>query len=85
MLSILFKVYGTILEKTLVEIQLEELQSEFRKKRKEQNHTFTIKLVEKNAYSNIFEAFLNIEKIFDSIPRKIVWNYLEKGESMKDC
>lgn len=81
-MSVMSKLYERILEKRLKEVvegQLEEPQSGFRKGRSVQDHIFTIKqLVEKNTNNNIYLAFIDLEKAFDSVPRKIVWNSLRR-------
>ena len=91
-LSVVLKVYESILGKrlkTVIESQLEEPQSGFRKGRGIQDHIFTIKqLIEKNLNSGVFIAFLDLEKAFDSIPREVVWRSLsERGVDRRliDC
>lgn len=82
LLSVMLKTYERILEKRLqsiIEIQLEEPQSGFRKGRGIQDHIFTLKqIIEKNPNSKIHVAFIDIEKAFDSIPRNEIWNSLRK-------
>lgn len=81
-LSIVSKTYERILEKRLravIENRLEEPQCGFRKGRGVQDHIFTLKqLIEKNVERNVFVAFIDLEKAFDSIPRNIVWNSLRR-------
>lgn len=82
LLSTMVKIYERILEKrlkTTTEAQMEDAQSGFRKGRGVQDHIFTMKqLIEKNINNTIYVAFVDIEKAFDSIPRKEIWNSLEQ-------
>lgn len=81
-LSTVLKVYERILEnrlKSIIETQLEESQSAFRKGRSVQDHIFTLRqLIEKNNKSNIYVAFLDIQKAFDSVPRQKIWISLQQ-------
>lgn len=83
LLSVILKLYESILEKRLraqVEDTLEQSQSGFRKGRGTRDHTFTIQeiinkslLKEKNAYF----AFIDLEKAFDTTPRHKIWESLQ--------
>lgn len=82
LLSVVSKVYEHILEKRLrsvTEEQLEDAQSGFRKGRSVQDHIFSIKqMIEKNRIKNseIYMAFLDIEKAFDRVLQKAIWKNL---------
>lgn len=84
LLSVVSKVYERILEKRLkmaVEEQLEEAQSGFRKGRSVQDHIFSIKqMIEKNRMKNseIYMAFLDLEKAFDRVSQKEIWKSLRQ-------
>lgn len=81
-LSTVLKVYERILEKRLknkIDCHLEESQSAFRKGRGVQDHIFTVRqLIEKDNRNNLYVAFLDLEKAFDSIPRQQIWTSLKK-------
>ena len=78
------KLYGRILESRLrkkVEHTLEESQSGFRKKRGTVDQIFIVRqLCEKAAKvgRQIHACFVDMEKAFDSIRRKDVWNILKR-------
>lgn len=82
LLSIVSKVYERLLDNILketVELEMDESQCGFRKGRGIQDHIFTIKqIIEKNHGKNIYLAFLDLEKAFDSVPRKELWNSLKR-------
>lgn len=86
LLSTMLKIYERILERRLRNIldsQLEESQSSFRRGRSSQDHVFTVRqLIEKRRLQgkNLYLAFVDIQKAFDSVPRKIIWQSLrERG------
>uniref|UniRef100_A0A1Y1M3Z3 Reverse transcriptase domain-containing protein n=1 Tax=Photinus pyralis TaxID=7054 RepID=A0A1Y1M3Z3_PHOPY len=92
MTCILAKVYERILGKRLeekTETQLEESQCGFRKGRGVQDHIFMLKqLIEKYTRETIFVAFIDLEKAFDSIPRRLVWSSLKRrgiGNKLGKC
>mgnify|MGYP005984721693 CR=1 FL=1 len=79
------KVYERIIDKRLIKViesNLEEAQCGFRKGRSAQDHIFTIKqLIEKSKEksSEIYMAFLDPTKAFDSVPRRIIiWQSSER-------
>lgn len=78
LLSIASKVYERILEAKLVnqiDNQLEESQSGFRKGRSIHDHIFTIKQITekiRNTNVQVYQAFLDLEKAFDRLPRSEV-------------
>nr|CAH7719234.1 unnamed protein product [Callosobruchus chinensis] len=84
LLSVLSKVYERLLNKKLrehIERDLDEAQSGFRTGHSIQDHIFAIKQViqksgTKNTELNL--AFLDLEKAFDSVPRSVIWDSLEK-------
>lgn len=80
LLSTISKVYEKILEeklRTLVEDQLDEAQSGFRKGHSVQDHVFTIKqLIEKSRTKEVYMAFLDLQKAFDSVKQTTVWDSL---------
>lgn len=84
LLSTAAKTYERILEgrlKGYVDPTLEETQSAFRKGRGVQDHIFTVKqIIEKTILSatKSYFAFIDLEKAFDRVQRKIVWSSLEK-------
>ena len=84
LLSVVSKVYERILEKRLKRIldsQLEEAQSGFRKGRSTHDHIFTLKqLIEKRQRQNrdLYLGFIDIQKAFDSVQRKRVWQSLQQ-------
>lgn len=84
LLSNASKVYEGILENKLMETlesQLEQSQSGFRKGRSIQDHIFTIKQITekvRNTNCEIFQAFLDLEKAFDRLPRAEIEKCLRK-------
>lgn len=84
LLSIASKLYESVIEKRLriqIEPQLEEAQSGFRKGRSTQDHIFTIKqIIEKTRTKNtkVFVAFVDLEKAFDRVSLKTVWESLQR-------
>lgn len=82
MISIVAKMYERILDNRLkiqIETQLEDTQSGFRKGRGVQDHIFTIKqIMEKRGNKNIYMAFIDLEKAFDSVSRKEIWESLKR-------
>lgn len=84
LLSIISKIYEQILEKRLrkiIEGQLAEQQSGFRKGRSAQDHIFTIKqIIEKTKTKNCstYVAFLDLEKAFDRVSQKRIWESLRQ-------
>nr|CAH7758698.1 unnamed protein product [Callosobruchus chinensis] len=82
LLSVPSKVYERLLDKKLREhIERDEAQSGFRKGHSIQDHIFTIKQViqksgTKNTELNL--AFLDLEKVFDSVSRSVIWDSLKK-------
>ena len=83
-MSVVLKVYERIMEKRVREIldnQLEESQSGFRKGRSCQNHMFTLKQISEKIHvheQKIYMGFVDILKAFDSVPRKQNWQSLRK-------
>uniref|UniRef100_A0A1Y1M0F5 Reverse transcriptase domain-containing protein n=2 Tax=Photinus pyralis TaxID=7054 RepID=A0A1Y1M0F5_PHOPY len=81
-LSVVSKVYEHIMEarlRTQIEEQLADTQSGFRKGRSVQDHIFSIKqMIEKSKMQNseIYMAFLDLEKAFDRVPRSVIWKSL---------
>ncbi|XP_031358768.1 uncharacterized protein LOC116182371 [Photinus pyralis] len=81
-LSVVSKVYEHIMEARLriqIEEQLADTQSGFRKGRSVQDHIFSIKqMIEKSKMQNseIYMAFLDLEKAFDRVPRSVIWKSL---------
>ncbi|XP_072377966.1 uncharacterized protein [Diabrotica undecimpunctata] len=77
-------IYERILEKRLlqeVDSKMEQSQSGFRKGRSIQDHIFTIKKLIQNARNSstkLYQAFIDLEKTFDSIPRKVIDICLKK-------
>lgn len=82
LLSNVSKIYERLLDnrlKTKIESQLEESQSGFRKGRGIQDHIFTIKqLIEKHFNNDIYVAFIDLQKAFDSVPRELIWDSLKR-------
>ena len=84
LLSVVLKMYERILERRLRRIldqQLEESQSGFRKGRGTQDHIFPLKqLLEKRHLQNknLYLGFIDIQKAFDSVPRRKVWQSLRQ-------
>lgn len=84
LLSIASKVYERILETKLtreIDTQLEQCQSGFRKGRSIHDHIFTIRqITEKTRDSNsqVLQAFLDLEKAFDRLPRSEIQKALIK-------
>ena len=84
LLSVVLKVYERILEKRLrriIESQLDESQSGFRKGRSTHDHIFTLKqLIEKRHRQNkaLYLGFIDIQKAFDSVQRGRVWQSLQQ-------
>ena len=80
LLSVVLKVYERIIEKRVKEMldkQLEESQSGFRKESSFQDHIFTLKQIPKNIHvhdQKIFMGFVDILKAFDSVPRNQNWH-----------
>lgn len=90
LLSIPLKIYEHILEKKLrvtIEPTLLETQSGFRRGRSAQDHIFTIRQISAEICQynrKAFLAFIDLEKAFDRVPRKKVWEALEKrGVTLK--
>lgn len=85
MISVIAKMYERILDNRLklqIETQLEDSQSGFRKGRGVQDHIFTIKqIMEKRENNNTYMAFIDLEKAFDSVPKKLIWESLKKKRS----
>jgi Reverse transcriptase (RNA-dependent DNA polymerase)/Endonuclease-reverse transcriptase len=84
LLSSVLKVYERILEQRLrkiIENQLDETQSGFRKGRSAQDHIFTVKqIIEKKQLEKekVYMAFIDIQKAFDSVPRRLIWKSLQQ-------
>ena len=84
LLSTPSKVYEQILQKKLVRQSdevMEQSQSGFRKGRSINDHIFTLKqITEKSIHRNIevYQAFIDLEKAFDRIPRTKIRSTLEK-------
>ena len=82
LLSTVSKMYENIVEKRLraiVEEQLDEAQSGFRKGHSVQDHIFTIKqIIEKNRTKETYTAFLDLQKAFDSVKQNIIWELLDQ-------
>src|SRR3978361_562280 len=84
LLSIVSKVYERILEGRLrktLNRQLEESQRGFGKGRSTRDHIFTLKqIIEKKQLqgTNLYMAFVDIHKAFDSVPRRKIWKRLKK-------
>lgn len=82
LLSVVAKIYERLLEgrlKRIIEPEIDESQCGFRRGRSVQDHIFAIKqMMEKKCTDNIYLAFIDLEKAFDSIPRRLVWRSLEK-------
>ena len=84
LLSTPSKVYEQILQKKLVRQSdevMEQSQSGFRKGRSINDHIFTLKqIAEKSLHRNIevYQAFIDLEKAFDRIPRTKIRSTLEK-------
>ncbi len=78
MLSHVEKIYERILEKRLravVEEKLEEGQYRFRPERGITNAIFTLKILMEKCWEwdqPIYIAFVDLEKAFDRLPRKII-------------
>ena len=78
LLSVACKLYERILEqriRRIIEPQLDQSQSGFRKGRSIQDHIFTIKQLTERAKitsKNIYAAFIDIEKAFDRVPRSAI-------------
>ena len=90
LLSVTSKIYEKILDNKLrktVEKDIHECQSGFRKGRSIQDHIFSIKqLIEKTRIQNseLILTFLDLEKAFDRVTQKEVWDSLERrGVSTK--
>lgn len=84
------KVFEKIIEKRLrkeVEPTLTEAQSGFRKGRCTQDHIFTIKEIMNRRLAvnkRVYLAYIDLEKAFDKVPRKKIWECLnERGISKK--
>lgn len=83
LLSAASKVYERILERRLtieIEEHLEKSQSGFRKGHSIHDHIFTIKQITERARARnieIFQAFIDLEKAFDRVPRKVVEESLQ--------
>lgn len=84
LLSAVAKMYENILEgrvKQAIEYQLEESQSGFRKGRCIQDHIFSIKQITEKALlqqKDIYLAFVDLEKAFDSVSQPLVWESLRR-------
>lgn len=90
LLNTIVKIYEQIINnrlKIILEPQLAEPQSGFRPGRNTQDHIFTIKqIIEKKQpqNKNIYLAFIDLQKAFDTVPREKVWKGLqEKGINNK--
>ena len=83
-MSVGLRVYERIMEKRVREIldkQLEESQSDFRKGRSCQDHIFTLKQISEKIRvhdQKSYMGFVNILKAFNSVPRKKNWESLRK-------
>lgn len=84
LLSTVLKLFEKIIEKRLrkeIEPTLSEAQSGFRKGRCTQDHIFTIKEITDRALitgKEVYVAFMDMEKAFDRVPRKKIWEVLEE-------
>ena len=84
LLSTALKIYERILERrlrTLIEHTLTETQSGFRRDRSVHDHVFTLKeTISKTLQKGTlaYFAFIDLEKAFDKVPRKYIWESLTK-------
>lgn len=84
LLSTVLKVYEQILNNRLkeqIEHTLSEAQSGFRKGRSAQDHIFTLQQIirkKKEKSKSVYLAFLDMEKAFDRVPRKKIWESLHR-------
>lgn len=84
LLNTVTKIYEQIINnrlKPIIDPQLSESQSGFRPGRSTQDHIFTIKqIIEKRQLQNknLYLAFIDIKKAFDSVPRAKVWKSLKE-------
>lgn len=84
LLCVASKLYESILERRLREViepQLKDQQSGFRKDHGVQDHTFTLHQIAEKALmknKNIYCCFIDIRKAFDTVKRKQIWESLEK-------
>ena len=80
------KLYERILEKRLrekVENKLGEWQYGFRSGRSTTDLIFTLKMIYEKSWEwnkNVYLAFIDLEKAFDRVPRRLLWNVLQKDE-----
>ena len=78
-MSAVLNVYEKVMEKRVREIldkQLEESQSGFRKRKGCPDHTFTLKQISEKIRvhdQKIYVDFVDILKAFDSVARKQIW------------
>jgi hypothetical protein len=86
LLCVAAKVYETIIERKIrkeIEHKLEDVQSGFRKGHNTQDHIFTMQqVIEKALKKNkeIHLSFIDMEKAFDSVKRKDIWESLKKKQ-----
>ena len=78
------KLYEKIIEKRIrrqTEMKMSEEQSGFRERRCVQDHIFTLKTIINRtleAGKEIYIGFIDMEKAFDKVPRKRIWDSLER-------
>ena len=84
--SILAKLYGIILEKTII-LWLEshgkrdKCQAGLRRYHSTMDHLVTFRIIAEEFYNtktNLFCCFVDFRKSFDTVPRKNLWNRLEE-------
>lgn len=87
LLSSALKIYERLLEEKLrihIEPTMDEAQSGFRKGRSVHDHIFTIKQIIEKAHlskTSACIAFIDLEKAFDRVRRREIWNILEKRKT----
>lgn len=82
LLSVVYKLYTSIMEKRLramVENRIEDEQAGFRPGKQTQDHIFVLRSITEKAWDrdkDIFLAFLDLKAAFDSVPRNEIWKAL---------